>query len=556
MSKKNLTFLVLIVIFSVFLRLWYIDKPQGLWNDEYISWFIASQKFPDEFFDAIIKNCHMPFYYFYLKLWSILFSDSDLSLRLSSLLPGVLSVISMFFVGKVYKDEKTGLLCALITAISGFLIYFSQEVRFYILLFFFSSLNLLCWILINKKQSFVNFLFFTLMNLLILVTHTIGFVFVFFNLIFLAFFLRSKDLRNRKFVKIISLFLFFVVLILSPFILQVFKESYVSQFWSAFSVSKLFFIITDYFSPVQINIVTTPNNLEDILFKNNHLNIMFVIFAMIPTVLALIGFINSFRIKDKLLYYLFFPSLCYFMILVLASVLGKLVLITKYAIEIYPILLLLITVGFLAIKNEKLKKILISLYLFISLFYIIVNNNSAPKLGRSEGNKQIADLITVSKLSNKDIILLTYYSSDKVLKYMNITDYPRFYYIDKYNFTKYFPLDNLSYKEVIQNGKYILFENFKINDSRYFNKKFYFDYIKTLKKGDKLAIIFLKNVCFISKDKMMEMELESDAYKQTSLVFLIFSYIKNNAIDLAARHLKFVSATESGDWFIIVFEKQ
>ena len=43
---KNNTFfkLFIIIILALILRLWYLDKPEGLWNDEYVGWLIASQK--------------------------------------------------------------------------------------------------------------------------------------------------------------------------------------------------------------------------------------------------------------------------------------------------------------------------------------------------------------------------------------------------------------------------------------------------------------------------------------------------------------------------------
>ena len=42
---RNISFkLFIIVILGFLLRTWFIDKPEGLWYDEYLSWDIASQK--------------------------------------------------------------------------------------------------------------------------------------------------------------------------------------------------------------------------------------------------------------------------------------------------------------------------------------------------------------------------------------------------------------------------------------------------------------------------------------------------------------------------------
>ena len=133
--KKFIT-ITLVIILGIFLRLIFINKPDGLWNDEYVSYMIAATPFSSGFIDAVKSQCHMPFYYLYLKFSMTLFGSSDLVLRLTSTFAGILSIIAMYFVGKE-KDNKTGIYCATFSAISSFLIYYSQEVRFYSVLFFF-----------------------------------------------------------------------------------------------------------------------------------------------------------------------------------------------------------------------------------------------------------------------------------------------------------------------------------------------------------------------------------------------------------------------------------
>ena len=188
--KKHLG-IFLILIAGLILRLIFINKPDGLWNDEYVSWYIASKPLAQGFWQGVISQCHMPLYYLYLKLFMNIFGQDDLILRLTSVLTGVLSIISMYFVGKE-RNKTVGLLCAGCTAISAFLIYYSQEVRFYSLLFLFSSLNLLFTIKIIKNPNKYNFILYLLSTILILATHTIGFVYVFFNLVLVSFYLFNK----------------------------------------------------------------------------------------------------------------------------------------------------------------------------------------------------------------------------------------------------------------------------------------------------------------------------------------------------------------------------
>src|SRR5574344_560632 len=176
MNYKRYLTLFLIILFAIVLRVLFLDKPSGLWNDEYVSYMISKISFTNGFFEAVKSQCHMPFYYLYLKFFMLIFGDSDFVLRLTSVFAGVLSVIMMFFVGKEYRDEKTGLFCAFFTAISSFLIYYSQEVRFYSLLFLLSSILLFFNLRFLKKFDLKSVFGLILTSFLIMFTHTIGFV--------------------------------------------------------------------------------------------------------------------------------------------------------------------------------------------------------------------------------------------------------------------------------------------------------------------------------------------------------------------------------------------
>ena len=140
--KKNTVFkLLIILLIAILFRMYQLDKPEGLWNDEYIAWFISSKQSISDFVQQMLRNCHMPLYYIYLKIWMILFADTDFTLRMSSIVPSILSIPIMYFIGNEIKDKNTGLLAAFLTSISSFLIYFAQEMRLYSLVFFISTLT-------------------------------------------------------------------------------------------------------------------------------------------------------------------------------------------------------------------------------------------------------------------------------------------------------------------------------------------------------------------------------------------------------------------------------
>lgn len=533
--------LLFILILGTSLRLIFIDKPDGLWNDEYVSWSVASIPYGKAFWQAVFAQCHMPLYYFYLKFFMHFFGNSDLMLRLTSVLPGVLSIVSMYFVGKELKDRRAGILCAAITSLSSFLIYFSQEVRFYSLLFLFSSLVLLFTLKLLKEQKLSNIIFFIFFNLLVIFTHTLGFIFVFFNLVFAC---RAGLLSRQR--KVISIWLPLTLLSLIglPLLFSIFTTHTQSQFWSGFAISKLGFLITDYFSPILTNIVSAPDN----FFYD--FSLKFIIFALIPSAIAITGIVKSVKKrgkegeKESFMDVLpsFLPSLClaYVLTLVIASISGKLVFVTKYTIEIYPILIAIMAFGLLEFE-KKWRQSLIFLFCFLNLFYILVSHVSAPRLHRSEGHKIVAELIQNTKLNKGDMILLTYYTPDRFEKYFDFKNY-RVISISKGNISEYLGVSTK--------------QDFKKFDCRIFQSRFKNEVVNKLKPHQKLAVVILNDVSVYSPMQMYQVLTNDDLYKKAPYMFMAFSCLKNEIISQPFKNLQLRRMEVKGSWSIFTFVKR
>jgi uncharacterized membrane protein len=89
---------------------------------------------------------------------------------------GVLGIPAIYLLGKELKNEKIGLLAASLTAINYFHIYYSQEVRFYTLLFFASTLSYLFYIKCIKEPKVFNYVAYILFTTLCIYTHYFGLV--------------------------------------------------------------------------------------------------------------------------------------------------------------------------------------------------------------------------------------------------------------------------------------------------------------------------------------------------------------------------------------------
>lgn len=104
MDKKKFSnewvFLFIVIAMAVVLRFVYIDIP--LWYDEACSWFTAIQKFPFGIIDNLLTLDlqHTPLYFFALHFWMKMFGDTEVMLRVFSLIFGVGTVPLVYFLQK------------------------------------------------------------------------------------------------------------------------------------------------------------------------------------------------------------------------------------------------------------------------------------------------------------------------------------------------------------------------------------------------------------------------------------------------------------------------
>lgn len=437
--KDNKVILLIVLVIGLLLRLWNLNKPEGLWNDEYIAYSISMLKFPFDFFEGIKTNCHAPLHYFYLKLWMAVFKNSDFMLRMSSLVPNLAGCFVMYFVGKNYQTKensiKIGLACATIAAISSFLIYFSQEVRIYSMIFFLTSLILLYSMKMHFNPSKKNMWFLTIFSVLLILEHTIGFVFVLFNAFgLMAFRQKQKKKKGESDFYIPLIAGFILCLPLVPFLFRIFAHpTYFSQWWAPFSWSKIFFFFTDLFSPVLKNITNSPVSFYHQIIHNDVINIGFILFALIPAGIALALIIKSNIDSKRVNKYLLSVFIATFLTILITSIAGKIIFLTKYLTELYPVLILMAAIGWVELYSKNTKVMLATVYIFMSLFFIVVSHTSAIRLVRTEGQKLPVTAMKSMDLKENDKILFLYYPKTHFKKYLNTDKYIAESF-NKYNF--------------------------------------------------------------------------------------------------------------------------
>lgn len=141
----------LILLLAVLLRL--VSINQSLWLDEATSALAAKMSLTDLFSKFLPGDFHPPLYYLLLHFWVKIFGTGEFSLRVPSIIFGILTIYI------VYKLSKN-LIAPAFLATSGLLIYYSQEARMYSMATFLVSLSI--YLFVKKKYGWLSISLFLL----------------------------------------------------------------------------------------------------------------------------------------------------------------------------------------------------------------------------------------------------------------------------------------------------------------------------------------------------------------------------------------------------------
>jgi len=132
--------LLAIVLLGLLLRIYGLGS-ESLWLDEGISFKLAHARPILAIVERALNN-HPPLYFLILHYWIKLFGASVFYARLLSAIFGSLAVFLIYKIGCLTFNKETGILGALLLAISSFHIYYSQEMRMYSMAVFLALLSM------------------------------------------------------------------------------------------------------------------------------------------------------------------------------------------------------------------------------------------------------------------------------------------------------------------------------------------------------------------------------------------------------------------------------
>lgn len=141
-----------------------------IWFDEAFSYLVARLPLV-QLFVATGADNNPPLYYLLLHIWIRVFGASPISLRLPSIIFGILLLPQIFRLGKNLGGKQLGQTALVLAAISALLIYFSAEARMYSLITFLALLTFNLWLNYLKYSDWKNGLLFISSFTLSLYTH-------------------------------------------------------------------------------------------------------------------------------------------------------------------------------------------------------------------------------------------------------------------------------------------------------------------------------------------------------------------------------------------------
>lgn len=398
----------LITLFGLELRVAISNCP--MWYDEGHSILVAVQQFPfgiDNF--LFTKDFqHTPFYFYFLHFWLKIFGTSEILLRFSSVIFGVATIPLTYIVAKkLYKNDKiVGIISAILVAVSPLMIYYSIEVRMYMMVTFLAVLSmnyLLDFDAKGDKKSLIKLLVTnTLIPYLLIggIVFNIGQAIAYILYLFLA----QKE-ETEKIRKYLTYRVYQLILLVPYFIIAIYYAYQRSKF-IMFHIPSFQFI----------NFVGNVQNFfgakVGMLFWTQYLPIMidflFFVSVVIPIVYFICALIRAFKEKDAKLYMAFLMITIAYVIILISCMLKVIVLVPRYIIFIVPILMILAAVGFSKLKKWHIAIFLIAFtgfscyYIFKDPAYVITKTNAildANNYFESKG------------LDNRDIVYRPFASS-------------------------------------------------------------------------------------------------------------------------------------------------
>jgi hypothetical protein len=442
-SEKKI--IILIFILGIVLRL-VRSGAESLDFDEIYSVKLASMDLRG-IIQQTSTDFHPPLYYFLLHLWRSFLGDSEFSVRLLSVLFGIMGIWGIYQLSKLLFNITTALVASFFFSISHLNIEFSQEARMYSLLVLLTIYSMYYLVKLEKEQSLINFVFFIIFNVLLLYTHVYSFFIISAEYFYI---LSLKILKKEEFNRCSKWFLHSAIvisLLFAPWIFVFYKQFLLAQkiLWiPEASIWGFPESLVEYSGSFILSLVMVPLFLLSFFTikvkSNEKKNKLLQMFGSLEVILSFS------KVKEVyfLLIWLLFPVILPFIISQFLSP----IFLVKYTIEASSAFILLAAYGFAKIKISGIKYsllIVIGILSFLTIrndWTVSTKERWKEAIGYLDSTARSSDLIVFNAgvcnylydyySKRKDIKLLSFEPSADQLNRdsLKVLLYP---YISKYN---------------------------------------------------------------------------------------------------------------------------
>jgi hypothetical protein len=236
--------LALIIIAGFVLR-WNGYARHSGWADEIYSAVHASN--PNlSFINTFGDSGNPPFYFMALRYWFKIFGWTENAGTMFSVVLGTGAIYTLYLLVKPFMGKKTALCAAFFTAVSGFAIGYSQEMRVYILKMFLVPLVSLSFLNLLKNMSVKNAILYLLPSVCIVNSHYYGILFIMANYLFYILCSVYRHAWNGKKFTAFTFINVIIALSFFPFFLYMLLDrhyNFAREFMPAIGHSFLFGVI-------------------------------------------------------------------------------------------------------------------------------------------------------------------------------------------------------------------------------------------------------------------------------------------------------------------------
>ena len=561
--KNNIHLFILffITLIGLYFRVLGINKTGGFWLDEAYCCYDAEASFPFGIFNRVLhKDLHSPLYFFILHFWMKIFGNHDITIRLLSVIFGVLLLPVLYSIGKELYSKKTGLIMAALASVNSLLIYYSQEVKFYSLLTLLSGLSVLFLLKIRDCCHKKYLAALTVTNLVLLYTFPLCTIFVFLEalifFIYLCFTKKSIKLFIIAQIITLTLYLPYLSVFLHNHTDASSSKAFIDVFWwTGFNPVSILLVIQDWFSLLPVNLIDTPLTFYNLF----NINFAFIMLILIPVIIYLIGIIRALKEKS-FAGILFLIGFFFFITEIILSMRGSLALMSKYTILVLPIMIVTGGYGFSKLKSINFSTFLITFLLLFSVFYLRFSPQSTSLMKREEGFRSVANILNRYNLDKTATIIMPY-GGNMLYRYYNKSNLFHFDYneillsADNKELSKIFEPNII--KTLNKANSYDILKNYigSPYPSKVFENYIEREIIKKTPHNKYIVLVKTRGVALYDTPVLSLVVSDSKKYKNSPLFVMLASKLNNDMLDIFDRQLIHEAVTQDGFWSVYIYKK-